>query len=278
MALKKPNPDKLINWYKVMPDSMKPVVPNPHYDKHGISLPMRMVLIGASGAGKSNTLTNLLFQMPDTFTKIILCCQDSEEPLYRFLKACLKPDELDVREGIENVPDLSELDKGDDHHTLLIYDDLCLAKNQKKIEEAFIRGRKVPVSIIYSSQSYFHVPKICRLNASHIILKKLHALRDLRLLLTDHNLGVDREELLQAYQQCTTEPLDFLMVAASEPPEKRFRHNLTHIIQLGNKEEDGDTTSSPDQDTDTDTGSDDDDDSTPHPTKPHARKGAVPKR
>jgi hypothetical protein len=272
MALKKPNPDKLFNFYNIMPDSMKPKVPNPHFDKHGLSLPMRMVLIGASGAGKSNTLTNLLFQMPDTFTKIVLCCQDSDEPLYRFLKACLKPDELDVREGIENVPDLSELDKGEDNHTLLIYDDLCLAKNQKKIEEAFIRGRKVPVSIIYSSQSYFHVPKICRLNASHIILKKLHALRDLKLLLTDHNLGVDREDLLHAYQECTREPLDFLMVAAGDVPERRFRHNLTDIIELGNKDE-GDSSSSSSNDDD-----DDDGDSSSDDDKPNTRKDLVPKR
>ena len=39
------------------------------------------------------------------------------------------------------------------------------------ISEFFMRGRKINISIIFMSQSYFKVPKDIRLNATHFIMK-----------------------------------------------------------------------------------------------------------
>ena len=223
-------------WYEVIPKSMLLDVPNPSFDHHHISLPCRIILAGCSGASKSQCILEIIWRMPDTFSHIILCCQNSNEPLYQFLKSKLGED-LTIHEGIENVPDLAELEHGKDHHTLLIFDDLCLSKNQKKIEEAFIRGRKVPASVIYSTQSYFAVPKVCRLNSTHIILKKLSTTRDLKMILSDHTLGVSREELIAMYQRCTEKQGDFLMIATTDPAGQKFRHNFLDIIPVEDKDE-----------------------------------------
>ena len=46
--------------------------------------------------------------------------------------------------------------------------------NDKKINsivtELFIRGRKLNISLVFISQSYFKVPKDVRLNTTHFLL------------------------------------------------------------------------------------------------------------
>jgi len=236
-SIKKVITNEQQNWYDHVPKSMKVEVPNPSFKNHMISMPCRIVLAGCSGASKSQCILEMIYRMPDTFTHIHLCCQNANEPLYQYLKSKLKADELTIHEGIENVPKLEDLDHGKDHHTMMIFDDLCLAKNQKIIEEYFIRGRKIPASVIYSTQSYFAVPKVCRLNSTHIILKKLSTVRDLRLILSDHTLGVSKEELLDMYKQCTEVPGDFLMIATVASPGEKFRHNFLNIIPVEDKDE-----------------------------------------
>ena len=60
---------------------------NPAYNtSHKFEIPFRMVICGNSGSGKTSTLLNILYNMPDTFTQVILCIKDSDEPLYKLLK------------------------------------------------------------------------------------------------------------------------------------------------------------------------------------------------
>ena len=48
--------------------------------------------------------------------------------------------------------------------------------NNKKLNsivtELFIRGRKLDISLIFITQSYFKVPKYVRLNTSHFFYRK----------------------------------------------------------------------------------------------------------
>ena len=58
---------------------------NPLYHQHHIKIPFRMLIVGNSGSGKTSTLMNLIYNMPDTFEEIIICCKSKHEPLYEFL-------------------------------------------------------------------------------------------------------------------------------------------------------------------------------------------------
>ena len=40
------------------------------------------------------------------------------------------------------------------------------------VTELFIRGRKINISLVFITQSYFKVPKDVRLNTTHFLLKK----------------------------------------------------------------------------------------------------------
>ena len=44
------------------------------------------------------------------------------------------------------------------------------------VTELFIRGRKLNISLIFITQSYFKVPKDVRLNTTHFLLQKLNKL------------------------------------------------------------------------------------------------------
>ena len=58
---------------------------------------------------------------------------------------------------------------------LIVFDDLIddMESNKKlspNITELFLIGRKLSISLIFISQSYFKVPKTIRLNATHYFL------------------------------------------------------------------------------------------------------------
>ena len=48
------------------------------------------------------------------------------------------------------------------------------------VTELFIRGRKLNISLVFISQSYFQVPKYVRLNTTHFFIDKFPNKRKLR--------------------------------------------------------------------------------------------------
>ena len=56
--------------------------------------------------------------------------------------------------------------------------------NNKKLNsivtELFIRGRKLNISLVFITQSYFKVPKDVRLNTSHFFITKIPNKRELQ--------------------------------------------------------------------------------------------------
>ena len=57
---------------------------------------------------------------------------------------------------------------------LIVFDDMIADMiNNKKLDsivtELFIRGRKLNISIVFITQSYFKVPKDVRLNSTHFL-------------------------------------------------------------------------------------------------------------
>lgn len=232
----KKNSNENLNVYEHLPKALLPVYHNPSYNDHLFTLPFRCICVGASGSGKTQVIVNFIHRAKDTFNHIVVCCANKDEPLYNYLTLKIDPEQYHMYEGIPNIPtpeDLAEQFDKDDQ-ILIIFDDLVIERKQDVIESYFIRGRKIcgGISCIYSAQSYYQTPKIIRLQCNYVILKKLSTIRDLKFILSDYSLNLTKEELLEIYNMCTENPLDFLTIAVQDPIEKRYRHNWINILDI----------------------------------------------
>ena len=230
-AKKDSNRAELKNWYNEIPKKYLTKQHNPNFKIHGLKIPFRMLIVGNSGAGKTQTLLNIMHNMNGTFNNIVIITKNKKEPLYEYLEDKLGDDGLKIVEGIEHAPDLEkDIDKKD--QTLIVMDDLVLEKNQSALEEYFIRARKLNCSLIYISQSYYRVPRIIRQNLNYLIIKQVSSFKDLYRILAEYTLGVDKDILKQLYEKSTQEKQDFLLVDLDANPQSRFRKNFNDIFEL----------------------------------------------
>ena len=70
---------------------------------------------------------------------------------------------------------------------LIVFDDIIadILSNKKLrliVTELLIRGRKLNISLVFITQSYFFVPKNIRLNSTHYFVMKISNKRELQLL------------------------------------------------------------------------------------------------
>jgi hypothetical protein len=207
---------------------------NPYYELHGIKVPFRMAIIGGSGSYKTGTVMNIISKMNQTFNNIEIFCRCADEPLYNYLKTKIDPEMLTINEGLGelNKRDLNEYYKSRGS-TLIIFDDLCLERDQSKIGELFIRGRKLGngVSLIYISQKYFKIPKEVRGQLNYIILKKISGKGDLARILSDTSLGATKEQLLNMYKYCCCQDLvSFMLIDLETSQDKTYRKNFVEYL------------------------------------------------
>ena len=104
--------------------------------------------------------------------------------------------------------------------------------NNKKLNpvvtELFIRGRKLNISIVFITQSYFKVPKDLRLNSTHFFILKIPNKRELRQIALNHSFDIDFKAFMKIFRKCTAKPYSFLVSDTTLPSDDplRFRKNL----------------------------------------------------
>ena len=149
--------------------------------------PYRILLIGGSGSGKTDTLLNLINNQPD-IDKIYLYAKDLYEDKYQFLINKRESTGLkhfnDPKAFIEYSNDMHDVYKNINEYNLdkenkilIVFDDMIadMIHNKKLnsiVTELFIRGRKLNISLVFITQSYFKVPKDVRLNTTHFLSRK----------------------------------------------------------------------------------------------------------
>ena len=60
-------------------------------------------------------------------------------------------------------------------------------KLSPKVTELLLRGRKLNISLIFISQSFFKVPKTVRLNATHYFIMKIPSKREPQEIASSHS-------------------------------------------------------------------------------------------
>ena len=110
---------------------------------------------------------------------------------------------------------------------LIAFDDMTadMIHNKKLdsiVTELFIRGRKLNISLVFITQSYFKVLKDVRLNTTH------SNKRELQQIAINHSSDINTKDFTNIYRKCTAEPYSFLVndtTLASDNP-LRFRKNI----------------------------------------------------
>ena len=208
--------------------------------------PYRILIIGGSGSGKTNALLNLIEDQPD-IDKIYLYAKDPYEDKYQYLINKRESVGLkhfnDPKAFIEYSNDMHDVYKNTDHYNpdkentiLIVFDDMIADMiNNKKlnsiITELFIRGRKLNISLVFITQSYFKVPKDVRLNTTHFFIMKIPNKRELQQIAINHSSDMDFKDFIKIYEKCTDERYSFLVddTTFSSDNPLRFRKNLYNI-------------------------------------------------
>ena len=123
-----------------------------------------------------------------------------------------------------------------ENKNLIVFDDMIAdmidnTKLNSIVTELFIRGRKINISFVFITQSYFRVPKDVGLNTTHFFIAKIPNKRELQQIVTNHSSDISIKYFANIYRECTAEPYSFLVndtTLASNNP-LRFRKNLFNI-------------------------------------------------
>jgi hypothetical protein len=222
----------IVNMYERIPKEFLDDVENPNFHLHNLKLPFRMCIVAPSGSGKTNFLINLLklFSCGDkgTFSTITIITKNADEPLYKWVQSVCE--QIIIKEGLSNTPQLDKFDKNKNH--LVVWDDLVLSKDLSMVENYYIRARKLNVSVIFISQSYYRIPKIIRNNCSYMVLLKLSGDREVNMILKEFGLGVSKEELIALYEYATKQKFSPLLIDMESSVEKRFRRGFLDILDM----------------------------------------------
>ena len=95
----------------------------------------------------------------------------------------------------------------------------------------FIKDRKLNISLVFITQSYFKVSKDVRLNNNHFFITKITNKRELQQIALKHSSNTSTKDFINIYREYTAEPYSFLVndtTLASNNP-LRLRKNLLNI-------------------------------------------------
>ena len=91
--------------------------------------------------------------------------------------------------------------------------------------ELLFTGRKLNISFVFITKSYFKVPKDVGPNSAHFSIMKIPNESELAI---NHSSGVGFKDFMKVYEKCAVEPYSFLVNDTTLPLGNllRFRKNL----------------------------------------------------
>ena len=192
---------------------------------------------------KANALLNLIVDQPD-IEKIYLYAKDPFEAKYQYLinkrESVVLNHFNDPKTFIEYSNDMKDVYKNmakynidKDRKILIVFDDMIAGKINNKelnsiVTELFIRGRKLNISLVFITKSYFKFAKDVRLNTTHFFIAKTPNKRELQQIAINHSSDINTNDFINIYRECTAKLYSFLVndtTLASDNP-LRFRKIL----------------------------------------------------
>lgn len=226
---------------------MLPQVTDEQKEYTGMKINKHLLIIGGTGAGKTNALYDYLIQTSTppkgTFTHVFLCYK-TDEVLYNAMFEQLGKNisafkSLSSFPSVDDFPDSEATDYK--YKFLVIFDDCIGDKNKedaKKVQDYFTYGRKKSITICYLSQSFFDIAGFIRKQASYILLLSIKGKTDLNNILRNYgSLKNTKEELYQIFMTATTKESDddmpFLKICTEVcPDDKKYSRDWLQYITI----------------------------------------------
>ena len=191
------NFDECTNENKTEHSSKWPYIPDHPYS---------ILVVGGSGSEKTNASLNLINNQPE-IDKIYLYAKDLYEAKYQYLinkrekvgldhyddpKAFMGYSN-DMQDVYKNIEDYNSRKN---RKILIVVDDMIADMINNKnlnptVTELFIRGRKLNISIVFITESYFKRPKDVRINSTHFFIMKIPNKRELQQIALNRSSDID---------------------------------------------------------------------------------------
>ena len=111
---------------------------------------------------------------------------------------------------------IDEYNADKEHKLLIVFDDMIADMINKKklnsvVTELFIRCRKLNISHVFITQSYYTVPKDVRLNSTQFFIMKILNRRELQEITLNHSSDIDSKDFIKTCKKYAVQPYSFLV-------------------------------------------------------------------
>jgi len=156
-----------MKFKKLDPKTSYNIDPSPNtlenVNKKIFPLPLRCLIVGTSGCGKTTLLYNLIAkEWGIPFHSLYIFSKSIEQEVYKDLKKVydkLSAEEVEeIAHFYKNCEDIISVDECEPN-SLITIDDCVNMRQQYAIKDYFVRGRHKKISCIYLAQSYTKVDR-----------------------------------------------------------------------------------------------------------------------
>ena len=100
---------------------------------------------------------------------------------------------------------------------LIVFDDMIAdmlinKKCNQKVTKLIIRGRKLNVSLVFITQSYFALPKNIKLNSTQYFIMKISNKWKLQQIVFNNSSNIDVQNFINLYEKCSTKRDPLLVI------------------------------------------------------------------
>ena len=221
-------------------------------------LPMRSIILGPSGSGKSILLQNFILDIyRDCFSRVYIFSPSINvdfqtwQPVKQMLnKEITNNDDENFyydhynEDALMSIIDtqrkIIEYQKKHNHNKLfsilIVVDDFAdnpaFSRNSKLLHSLFVRGRHSQISTVVATQKFNALSPIIRVNASDLYVYRLRNYSDLQTFLDGVSAIAPKDVILEMYHLATDEPYSFLTVKLTAKNKNdifmiRFEKKLT---------------------------------------------------
>ena len=95
----------------------------------------------------------------------------------------------------------------------------------KNVIELFFRGRRLNISVVFTTECYLAIPKYIRLNSTNYFVMKILNKRELEQIAFNHSSGTDFQDFVNLYKKCTVKPYSFWLLILL------FHHIVFYLLE-----------------------------------------------